>query len=210
MPNKKSDKSGNMSRRKFFKQMGGGVVGSAVLETAPAIEKTLRAAEMAGTEVIGPNAQLITLNVNGRKRSAYVDPRWSLLDVVRDIFRLTGAKKVCNQGECGGCTMLVDGQPTYACITLAVDVVDSEIVTVEGLLDGEELHPVQKAFVEEDAMQCGYCIPGHVMAVKGYLDENPNPTEEDAKTAISGNLCRCGSQYNILKAVKTASKLLNP
>lgn len=208
MAKKPSHNSDGMSRRKFFKEMGGGVVGTAVLETAPIIQRTLQAAEQAGTEIIGPEPKLITLTVNGQKRSAYIDPRWSLLDVIRDVFHLTGTKKVCNQGQCGGCTVLLNGETAYSCITLAVDVNDAEIVTVEGLVKGEELHPIQKAFIQEDAMQCGYCIPGHIMSVKALLDKNPKPTVEDVKTALSGNLCKCGAQYNILKAAVTASKMI--
>ena len=205
MSKKPKESPDGLSRRKFFKQVGGGVAGTAIMESGPLLEKTLRAAEIAGAEILGPETQLITLTINGKKRSAYIDPRWSLLDVVRDVFGLTGSKKVCGMGECGGCTMLIDGSPSYTCIMLAVDAKDSEIVTVEGLMSGEKLGEVQKAFAENDAMQCGYCIPGHVVAVHGFLKENPNATGDELNAAISGNLCRCGSQYNVMKAINAAA-----
>jgi xanthine dehydrogenase YagT iron-sulfur-binding subunit len=149
----------------------------------------------------------ITLNVNGRRHDLLVEPRWTLLFVLRERLALTGTKEGCGRGECGACTVLIDGIPRYACLTLAVEAASASVTTVEGLLHGEELGPVQSAFVEEDAFQCGYCTPGQIMAVEGLLRVNPTPSVEEIRTAVSGNLCRCGAYSHILKAAAKAAKL---
>lgn len=149
----------------------------------------------------------ITLIVNGRPYDLLVEPRWTLLFVLREKLGLTGTKEGCGRGECGACTVLIDGIPRYACLTLAVGAASASVTTVEGLLNGEELGPVQSAFVEEDAFQCGYCTPGQIMAVEGLLRTNPNPSVEEIRTAVSGNLCRCGAYSHILKAAAKAAKL---
>jgi xanthine dehydrogenase YagT iron-sulfur-binding subunit len=149
----------------------------------------------------------ITLNVNDRPYDLLVEPRWTLLFVLREKLGLTGSKEGCGRGECGACTVLIDGIPRYACLTLAVEAASTSVTTVEGLLRGEELGPVQSAFVEEDALQCGYCTPGQIMAVEGLLRANPDPSVEEIRTAVSGNLCRCGAYSHILKAAATAAKL---
>ena len=147
----------------------------------------------------------VTLVVNGRRHQLLVEPRWSLLFVLRDKLGLTGAKAGCERGECGACTVLIDDQPRYACLTLAVDAAGQRIVTVEGLLDGERLGPVQEAFAKHDAFQCGYCTPGQVMAVEGMLRAGPPPDEAAVRTGLSGNLCRCGAYANIVTAAQAAA-----
>jgi xanthine dehydrogenase YagT iron-sulfur-binding subunit len=136
-----------------------------------------------------------------------VEPRWSLLFVVRDMLGLTGTKVGCERGECGACTVLIDGKPRYACMTLAVEAEGHAITTLEGLMDGEQLGPVQQAFAEEDAFQCGFCTPGQIMAVEGLLRQNPNPTIEDVRLGISGNLCRCAAYRHIFNAGLKAAQL---
>jgi xanthine dehydrogenase YagT iron-sulfur-binding subunit len=150
---------------------------------------------------------MVKLLVNGRSHRLQVEPRWSLLFVLREKLGLTGTKVGCERGECGACTVLIDGQPRYACMTLAVEAVGKEIITVEGLMKGEELGPVQQAFLEHDAFQCGYCTPGQIMAVEGLLRSNPNPSLEEIRHAVSGNLCRCGAYAHIFKAAQRAAEL---
>jgi xanthine dehydrogenase YagT iron-sulfur-binding subunit len=129
------------------------------------------------------------------------------LFVIRDQLGLTGTKLGCERGECGACTVLIDGKPRYACMTLAVEAEGTEVTTLEGLMNGEELGPVQQAFAEEDAFQCGYCTPGQIMAVEGLLRANPSPTLDEVRQGVSGNLCRCGSYAFIFKAATRAAEL---
>ncbi len=145
--------------------------------------------------------QLITLKDNGDSYELAVDPRRTLLEVLRTQLNLTGTKKGCDNGNCGACTVLIDGKAVASCLTLAVEAQGSEITTIEGLAKGTELHPLQKAFVEHGAVQCGYCTPGMIMSAKGLLDENPNPTEEEIRKAIEGNLCRCTGYQQIVEAI---------
>jgi xanthine dehydrogenase YagT iron-sulfur-binding subunit len=148
----------------------------------------------------------IALAINGRVHRLLVEPRWTLLFVLRERLAITGTKAGCERGECGSCTVLINGQPRYACMTLAMEAEGAEIETVEGLLDGEELGTVQKAFVEEDAFQCGYCTPGQIMAAEGLLRANPSPTFDEIRCEMSGNLCRCGAYPHIVNAVTTAAE----
>jgi xanthine dehydrogenase YagT iron-sulfur-binding subunit len=148
----------------------------------------------------------VALMINGRIHRLLVEPRWTLLFVLRERLAITGTKAGCERGECGSCTVLIDGQPRYACMTLAVEAEGTQITTVEGLLDGEELGTVQKAFVEEDAFQCGYCTPGQVMAAEGLLRANPSPSFDEIRCGMSGNLCRCGAYPHIVNAVTTAAE----
>jgi xanthine dehydrogenase YagT iron-sulfur-binding subunit len=149
----------------------------------------------------------ITLTVNGRKQKMLVEARWSLLYVLRDHLGLTGTKVGCERGECGACTVLIDGTARYACLTLAVEADGHEITTVEGLMTGEELGPTQRAFAEEDAFQCGYCTPGQVMAAEGLLRANPSPNLDQIRQGMAGNICRCGTYAHIFKAVAKAADL---
>jgi xanthine dehydrogenase YagT iron-sulfur-binding subunit len=191
----KSQPSSGVSRRDFLKISG---VTAAVPLVAQA--SALAAAE---TEVAleGPGKVPVTLSVNGKKLSAQLEPRVTLLDALRDQFELTGAKRVCDRGTCGACTVLVDGKAVYSCSLLAIDVQNRQITTVEGLGEAGKLHPVQQAFVDNDAQQCGFCTPGFVVATKAFLDQHPNPTLEQIKHGLGGNFCRCGTYAGIRAAV---------
>ncbi len=153
--------------------------------------------------------QLIKINVNGTDYEVAVNPNTTLLDLIRDQLRLTGAKKGCELGDCGACTVLLNGKAVNSCLVLAVEADKQNILTIEGLSEGEELHPIQKAFVEKGSIQCGFCTPGMIMRTKSFLDENPNPTKEEMKEALSGNLCRCTGYTKIFEAVETAADYLN-
>jgi xanthine dehydrogenase YagT iron-sulfur-binding subunit len=149
----------------------------------------------------------VKLRVNGQTHRLLVEPRWSLLFVLRERLGLTGAKMGCERGECGSCTVLIDNLPRYACMTLAVEAEGSDIITLEGLMKGETLGDVQEAFLEHDAFQCGYCTPGQIMAVEGLLRANPGPSSDEIRKGVSGNLCRCGAYTHIFQAVKRAAEL---
>jgi aerobic-type carbon monoxide dehydrogenase small subunit (CoxS/CutS family) len=183
-----------VSRRGFITSAGVGVVGAAALggEAQAAAPKVLAADE--------PVA--LTLRVNGRARAVSVLPRTTLLEALREHLSLAGTKPGCERGECGACTVLIDGATRYACQTLALEAEGREVTTIEGLAKGEELSDVQKAFVEEDAMQCGYCIPGQVMAVEGLLHRHKDPSLDQIREGVSGNLCRCGAYAHIFKAAQ--------
>ena len=159
-------------------------------------------------KIAGPGKTPIKLIVNGEAHEVLVEPRRTLLDALRKDLGLTGTKKACDEGTCGACTVLVDGKPIYACMALALECDGRSIETIEGLAQDGKLHPIQQAFIEEDALQCGFCTPGQIMSVKALLDENPNPTLEDVKRALSGNLCRCGAYPKIFKAALRAAALL--
>ena len=191
-----------VSRRGFIATLGTGAVAAAA--TAAAVHT---AAAAPSTPVDAPEMVRVTLNINGRRQRLLVEPRWSLLFVIREQLGLTGTKVGCERGECGSCTVLIDGKPRYACMTLAVEAEGVEITTLEGLMNGEELGPVQQAFAEEDAFQCGYCTPGQIMAVEGLLRANPTPTLDEVRQGVSGNLCRCGSYALIFKAAHRAADL---
>ena len=222
------------SRRKFLKsvggaaavavampKLGGGLLGAAqVLEQAPEARARKRVP--------------IRLRVNGSVYALQVEPRWTLLDVLRNHLHLTGAKKVCDRGECGACTVLVGdksasgssagksahdkvelpakeslaGKPVYACMMLALEANDREIVTIEGLAQGGRLHPVQEAFLRNDALQCGFCTPGMILAVKALLERNPKPSLEEIRQGISGNLCKCGTYTKIFRAAREAGEMM--
>ncbi len=145
--------------------------------------------------------QLIALNVNGESYEIAVEPRLTLLDALRDALGLIGAKRGCDLGNCGSCTVLMDKKPVLACLTLAVEAQGKDILTIEGLAENGQLHPLQQAFIDYAALQCGFCTPGMLMSAKALLDSNPQPTEEEVKEAISGNLCRCTGYANIVEAV---------
>ena len=155
---------------------------------------------------VGPGPVEIRFEVNGAPRTVHVPPDRSLLDTLRETLGLTGAKKVCNEGTCGACTVLVDGRPVYSCLTLAVGCEGRSVETVEGLGRDGELHPVQRAFIEHDALQCGFCTPGQVMSLVALLRENTRPSEDDVRRAVTGNLCRCGAYSNIVAAGLAASR----
>ena len=148
----------------------------------------------------------IVLNVNKINYKVAVEPQRTLVEVLRDTLGLTGTKKSCNEGECGACTVLMDGKPAASCLVLALDAQGKEITTIEGLSEGEKLHPLQEAFVKHAAIQCGFCTPGMVLSAKALLDENPNPTATEVRKGISGNLCRCTGYQQIVDAILAASQ----
>lgn len=145
--------------------------------------------------------QLITLRVNGETHEVAVEPRMTLLNVLRDVIRLTGTKSACELGNCGSCTVLLDGKPVSSCLLLAVEAQGKDILTIEGMSKDGKLHPLQQAFIEHSALQCGFCTPGFLLVGKALLDKNPSPTEEEVKEAISGNLCRCTGYTPIVEAI---------
>jgi aerobic-type carbon monoxide dehydrogenase small subunit (CoxS/CutS family) len=148
----------------------------------------------------------LTLTVNDIAYTIYVEPNSTLLDVLRDKLGLTGTKKSCNEGECGACTVLMDGRPVASCLVLAVDAQNKKITTIEGLADGEKLHPLQESFVKHGGIQCGFCTPGMIMSAKALLDENPGPTPLEVRRGISGNLCRCTGYQQIIDSILAAAK----
>ena len=190
--------SPGVSRRDFLKI-------STIAATVPIVvsPKTVMAA---GEEVpvYGPGKVPITLMVNGQKLTADLEPRVTLLDTLRNNFAITGAKRVCDRGECGACTVLMDGKTVYACTVLAIDAQGKKIETVESLSRGDQIHPVQKSFVDHDAQQCGFCTPGFVLATKALLDKYPNPTPEQARKELAGNFCRCGTYAGIRGVVESS------
>lgn len=151
----------------------------------------------------------IHLRVNGELYDLLVEPRHTLLMILRDELGLTGTKKGCDSGDCGACTVLMNGKPVNSCLALAVEADRKEIITIEGLARGNDLHPLQEAFIQSGAIQCGYCTPGMILAAKALLDENPTPSEEEVKRAISGNLCRCTGYVKIVRAIQAAAKIMN-
>lgn len=152
--------------------------------------------------------QKIKLLINKREYNVEVEPYMTLAECLRDKLALNGVRVSCNQGDCGSCTVLLGSEPVYSCMTLAVEAEGKEITTIEGLLEEGELHPIQKAFIENHGMQCGFCTPGVIISAKALLDKNPNPTEQEVKEAISGNLCRCGTYPKIVKSVLAAAKMV--
>jgi aerobic-type carbon monoxide dehydrogenase small subunit (CoxS/CutS family) len=148
--------------------------------------------------------EALTMKLNGEEVTINIRPDALLVDVLRDELGLMGTKEACGEGECGACTVLLDGQPVTSCLVPALKAQGREVMTVEGLASGGELHPLQKAFIEHGAVQCGYCTPGMLMSAKALLDRSPRPTEEEIKEAISGNLCRCTGYTKIVEAIKAA------
>src|SRR5271167_1242930 len=195
-PRKPGAASG-VSRRDFMKI-------SAVTAAVPLVLGP-KVVEAAGEEVAvrGPGKVQVALNVNGKKLSAELEPRVTLLDALRGQFDLTGAKRVCDRGACGACTVLLNGKPVYACSVLAIDAQGAKITTIEALAEGDKLSPVMQAFVAHDAQQCGFCTPGFVVATTHFLQQHPKPTAEDIRHGLSGNYCRCGT-YDGIRAVALA------
>ena len=201
--------AGGISRRDFLR--GGaavGALGSAGLLAGELAEgaKGKPAPHMeAGVEVFGPGPVPVRLRINSKNYDLELEPRMTLLDALREKLELTGAKRVCDRGTCGACTVILDGKPVYACSLLAIDVQRQPIETVEGLGRPERLHPLQAAFVENDAQQCGFCTPGFVMAARALLQQNPNPSLADVHHGLSGNFCRCGTYAGMRQAVLAAA-----
>jgi aerobic-type carbon monoxide dehydrogenase small subunit (CoxS/CutS family) len=193
---------GAFSRRTFFKSLG------TVAATAATAQVTTVAAELEkinAEKVVGPNAVPVTLNVNGAKLNLMLEPRVTLLDALRNYSSLTGAKEGCDRATCGACTVLLGDTPIYSCQKLALEAQGCEITTVEGLAKNDKLSKVQQAFLDQDALQCGYCTPGFVMSVTALLKKNPRPNADDVKRACAGNTCRCGTHPRILQAALKAA-----
>jgi len=198
----KSDLASGLTRRDFMKISG---IGAALpLVVGPTV---IRAAGEE-VQVHGPAKVPIRLTVNGKQLNAELEPRVTLLDALRDNFDLTGAKRVCDRGSCGACTVLMEGKPVYACMVLAIDAQGKQITTIEGLAEGDALTPVMQAFVEHDAQQCGFCTPGFVVATTHFLQQHPNATDDDIRRGLSGNYCRCGT-YDGIRAVAMGQKNQN-
>ncbi|HTX21710.1 MAG TPA: (2Fe-2S)-binding protein [Candidatus Aquilonibacter sp.] len=196
------EKFGAHSRRTFLKSLG---TVAATAATAQ-VESVAAELEQANAEkVIGPNAVPVTLKVNGKFLKLMLEPRVTLLDALRNYSSLTGAKEGCDRASCGACTVMLDDLPIYSCQKLAIEAQGHEITTIEGLAQNGKLTNVQQAFVDKDALMCGYCTPGFVMSVTALLKKNPSPTTDDVKHACAGNLCRCGTQPRILEAALAAA-----
>jgi xanthine dehydrogenase YagT iron-sulfur-binding subunit len=198
-PPPKNDKS-KFSRRGFLTSVG---VTSGAL-TSGLIEREAQA-EPAATPVSGPGEVPVALQINGQPYKVNIEPRTTLCDTLRHRLDLTAAKRVCDRGTCGACSVIVDGKVMYSCTILAIDAQGRQIQTLEGISTEKKLHPVSRAFVNNDAQQCGYCTPGFVVASMNFLDRNPNPTYEEVKKGLGGNLCRCGTYVGVRKAVMEAA-----
>lgn len=196
---KVKEPSSGVSRRSFLRASG-------ITLSVPLV-LSHRVVSVAGAEVkvFGPGKAPITLLVNGQRRTAEVEPRVTLLEALRHELDVTGAKRVCDRATCGACTVIMDGKPVYACSVLAIEAQGRPITTVEGLMRGGRLHPVQQAFVDNDAQQCGFCTPGFVVACKAFLDKHPRPTPEQIEKGLGGNLCRCGTYVGVRAAVMQAA-----
>jgi xanthine dehydrogenase YagT iron-sulfur-binding subunit len=193
----KDDSGGvSLSRRGFLKSTGVAGIAASVIAPPDAVAQ-------AGATPVGPGDVPVRLTVNGRAITLRIEPRVTLLDALRMRADLTGNKRGCDRGACGACTMLVDGRPVYACSTLAIDVQGKEIRNVDGLASGGSLHPVQQAFCDKDALMCGFCTPGFIMASVGLLEQHPDPTPEQIKKGLDGNICRCGTFPRIFEAVSS-------
>lgn len=193
-----------VSRRSFLKGVGGGALATAAVRTGVLDPRQAEA-------IVPPLGEKqatrpLDLRVNGLRYRLEVEPRRTLADVLRKDLGLTGTKIVCSRAECGACTVLVSGRPVYACMTLAARVSGKEVQTVEGLSQGGKLHPIQEAFIELDALQCGFCTPGFLVSLKAMLDETRNPDLDRVRRAVSGNLCRCAAYNHIFEAALAAAK----
>ena len=194
-PKEKVDDNSGLSRRDFLKISTISAAAVPILGT-----KVVQAAGQP-VKVYGPGKVPVELSINGQKHILQLEPRVTLLDALRDQLDITGAKRVCDRAECGACTVLLDGRTIYACSVLAIEAQGKTITTVEALMQGEILHPIQQAFVDNDASQCGFCTPGFVVAFKAFVDQHPQASPEEIRRGLSGNLCRCGTYHGIQLAI---------
>lgn len=194
------EKGSGLSRRRFLKVSG--------ISLSVPLVMGHRVIKVAGAEVkvYGPTKVPIQLMINGKASTVNVEPRVTLLEALRNELDITGAKRVCDRATCGACTMIVDGKPVYSCSVLAIEAQGKQITTVESLMQGDKLHPLQQAFIDNDGQQCGFCTPGFVVAAKAFLDKNPNPTPEQIQKGLGGNLCRCGTYMGVRAAVAQTAK----
>lgn len=198
---KKTEKSSGVSRRDFLK------ISSISAAAVPVFGTQVVHAAGAPVKLYGPGKVPIELTVNGKKHALQLEPRVTLLDALRDPLDITGAKRVCDRGECGSCTVIMDGKAVYACTVLAIEAQGKPILTVESFMEEDKLHSIQQALVDNDASQCGFCTPGFVVAFKAFLDRHPNATPEEIRRGLQGNLCRCGTYRGLqLAAAQMAGK----
>src|SRR5690348_17287399 len=191
-----AERSG-VSRRTFLKSTGVGSLAASVVGVSEADAQV-------PVRTAGPGEVSVTLNVNGKRVDLKIEPRVTLLDAIRQRADMTGNKRGCDRGACGACTMIVDGRTVYSCSTLAIEVQGKSIRTIDGLATGDKLHPVQQAFCDADAMMCGFCTPGFVMATVGFLEKHPNATPEQIRKGLDGNICRCGTFVRVFEAALKA------
>ncbi len=189
-----NDHSG-VSRRDFLK------ISTISAAAVPILGARIVEAAGVPVRVYGPGKVPVELTVNGQQHALRLEPRVTLLDALRDPLEITGAKRVCDRGECGACTVILDNRAVYACSILAIEAQGKTITTVEAFMQGETLHPIQQAFVDNDASQCGFCTPGFVVAFKAFLDQHPNASPQEIRRGLSGNLCRCGTYHGIQLAI---------
>jgi xanthine dehydrogenase YagT iron-sulfur-binding subunit len=194
-PKAKADANSGVSRRDFLK------ISTISAAAVPILGTKVVQAAGEPVKVYGPGRTPVELTINGEKHTLQLEPRVTLLDALRDRLEITGAKRVCDRAECGACTVLIDGKPVYACSVLAIEAQGKSIATIEAMMQGETLNPIQQAFVDNDASQCGFCTPGFVVAFKAVLDQNPNATPEEIRHGLSGNVCRCGTYHGIHLAI---------
>ena len=196
-----------LTRRRFLQGAGATVAGAALLRVGPLQAETGEhdLATGKGITRFPAAGQKITLKVNATEHAVEITPDTTLLEVLRERLDLTGSKEVCDRGACGACTVMVDGEAVNSCMMLALDCIGHEVVTIEGLADGDRLDPVQQAFVEHDASQCGYCIPGFIISARVLLNHNPAPDREQIKQGLCGNICRCAAYVRIFDAVEAAA-----
>lgn len=194
-PQEKAGDNSGVSRRDFLK------ISTISAAAVPILGTKVVEAAGVPVKVFGPGKVPVELTVNGHKHAVQVEPRVTLLDALRDQLDITGAKRVCDRAECGACTVIMDSKAVYACSVLAIEAQGKAITTVESLIQGETLHPIQQAFVDNDASQCGFCTPGFIVALKAFLDKHPNASAEDIRRGLTGNLCRCGTYHGIHLAI---------
>ncbi len=193
-----------VSRRTFIQSLGLSAAAAGALSSSPTATAETHA-RWNRTRILGPEPVTVTLSVNWQKHQLTIDPATTLLEMLREHLNLIGAKEICGRGACGGCLVLMGGIPVSSCMTLAVDAIGQEVTTVESMAVSGTLDPLQESFLRHDALQCGYCTPGMLIAARALLDENPQPTLDEIKREMSGNFCRCGSHSNVFNAILEAS-----
>jgi xanthine dehydrogenase YagT iron-sulfur-binding subunit len=189
------DENSGVSRRDFLK------ISTISAAAVPILGTKIVEAAGEPVRIYGPGKVPVELTINGQKHALQLEPRVTLLDALRDQLDITGAKRVCDRAECGSCTVLLDNRAVYACSVLAIEAQGKAVTTIESLMQGETLHPIQQAFVDNDASQCGFCTPGFVVAFKAFVDQHPNATPEEIRHGLSGNICRCGTYHGIQLAI---------
>jgi len=202
---KKKDNSNQFSRRSFLKGVGISTAGAAVLRGEALAKQLETAGILLPVNIISPNGVTISLSVNGRTHKLFVEPRTTLAEALRINLEMTGTKIGCDRGACSACSVILNGKLVNSCMTLALDAVGLPIETIEGLAEGDNLHPIQQSFIEHDAYQCGFCTSGMIISCKALLDDKSEPSEFEIKEAIAGNLCRCGTHLHVVQAVKAVS-----